>query len=285
MKTISTIKGFRKWRNEISGSIGFVPTMGAIHDGHLSLVKKSIEICQNTIVSIYLNPTQFSPAEDLDRYPKTVDADLKKLSNFKVDSVFLPNDSEMYQKGFSTQIQENILSCILEGKSRPDFFPGVITIVAKLFNIIEPTHAFFGEKDAQQLRIIKKLVTDLNYPIKIISSPIIREKNGLAMSSRNEYLSNGELIIAATIQHALQEGKNLITSGERNPKIIKDKITRIINSKKLLRIDYVSVADSKTLMEISDKIEKKILISIAVYLGEISLIDNISYSGSQKNNV
>ena len=278
LKTIPTIQEFRKWRKGITGSIGFIPTMGAIHDGHLSLVKKSIEICQTTIVSIYLNPTQFSPGEDLDKYPKTMEGDLKKLSHFQIDCVFLPNDSEIYPKGFSIQVQENILSRILEGESRPDFFTGVITVVAKLFNIIEPTHTFFGKKDAQQLRIIEKLITDLNYPIEIISSPIIREKNGLAMSSRNEYLNNAERKIAATIQEALQEGKKLIISGERNSRIIRDKIINTINTEKLLRIDYVSVADSKTLMEISDKIEKDVLISIAVYLGEIRLIDNFSYS-------
>ena len=282
MKTISTILEFRKWRKGITGSIGFVPTMGALHDGHLSLVKESIETCQNTIVSIYLNPTQFALGEDLDRYPKTVNSDLIKLSHFQVDCIFLPNDSEMYPKGFSIKIQENNLSRVLEGEKRPDFFTGVITVVAKLFNIIEPTHAFFGKKDAQQLRIVEKLITDLNYPIHIISCPIIREESGLAMSSRNEYLNNTECIIAATIHKALQEGKNLIISGERNSQIIRDKIihTITISSEKLLRIDYVSIADSKTLIEISDKIEKDVLVSVAVYLGKIRLIDNFSYSVS-----
>jgi len=282
LKTISTIKEFRKWRNGITGSIGFVPTMGALHNGHLNLIEESIKECKNTIVSIYLNPAQFSPGEDLDKYPKTVATDLKKISHFKVDCVFLPNDSEMYPKGFSTQIQENILSSVLEGNCRPNFFAGVLTIVAKLFNIIEPTHAFFGEKDAQQLRIIEKLITDLNYPIHIISCPIIREKNGIAMSSRNKYLNNAERVIAATIQQSLQEGKNLIISGERNSQIIRDKIIRTISSEKLLRIDYVSVADSKTLIEISDKIEGDVLISLAVYLNEIRLIDNFSYSVSSR---
>jgi len=282
LKTISTIQEFRKWRKGITGSIGFVPTMGALHAGHMSLVEKSIATCQNTIVSIYLNPAQFAPSEDLNRYPKTIDTDIKKLSYFQVDCVFLPNDSEMYPKEFSTQIQENILSRVLEGNSRPDFFTGVTTIVAKLFNIIEPTHVFFGEKDAQQLRIVEKIISDLNYPIEVISCSIIREKNGLAMSSRNEYLNNAERIIAAIIQQALQEGKNLIISGERNSKIIRDKIIHTISSEKLLRIDYVSVADSKTFIEISDKIEGDILISVAVYLGEIRLIDNFSYSVSSR---
>ncbi len=280
MKTISTIQEFRKWRKGITGSIGFVPTMGALHAGHLSLVEESIATCQNTIVSIYLNPAQFAPGEDLSRYPKTIDTDIKKLSYFQVDCVFLPNDSEMYPKEFSTQIQENILSRVLEGKSRPFFFTGVITIVAKLFNIIEPTHVFFGEKDAQQLRIVEKIISDLNYPIEVIACSIIREKNGLAMSSRNKYLNNAERIIAAIIQQALQEGKNLIMSGERNSKIIRDKIIHTISSEKLLRIDYVSVADSKTFIEIADKIDGDILISVAVYLGEIRLIDNFSYSVS-----
>ena len=280
MKTISTIQEFRKWRKGITGPLGFVPTMGALHSGHLSLVEESIATCQNTIVSIYLNPAQFSPGEDLDSYPKTIDTDLKKLSHLQINCVFLPNDSEMYPKGFSTQIQENILSCVLEGDSRPDFFTGVITVVAKLFNIIEPTHTFFGEKDAQQFRIVEKLITDLNFPIKIISSPIIREENGLAMSSRNEYLSNTEQEIASIIQQALQAGKNLIISGERNPQIIRNQIIDTISAEKLLRIDYVSVVNSKTLMEISSKIEGDVLISVAVYLGEIRLIDNFSYSVS-----
>ena len=282
MKTISTIQEFRKWRKGITGSIGFVPTMGALHAGHMSLVEESIATCQNTIVSIYLNPAQFAPGEDLNRYPKTIDKDIKKLSYFQVNCVFLPNDSEMYPKEFSTQIQENILSRVLEGNSRPFFFTGVTTIIAKLFNIIEPTHVFFGEKDAQQLRIIEKIISDLNYPIEVISCPIIREENGLAMSSRNEYLNNAERIIAAIIQQALQEGKNLIISGERNSKIIRDKIIHTISSEKLLRIDYVSVADSKTLIEISNKIEEDILVSVAVYLGEIRLIDNFSYSVSSR---
>ncbi len=282
MKTISTIQEFRKWRKGITGSIGFIPTMGALHAGHLSLVEESIATCQNTIVSIYLNPAQFASGEDLEKYPKTIDADLKKLSHFQINCVFLPNDSEMYPKGFSTQIQENMLSHFLEGNSRPGFFTGVNIVVIKLFNIIEPTHVFFGEKDAQQLRIIEKIISDLNYSIEVISCPIIREKNGLAMSSRNEYLNNAERIIAAIIQQALQEGKNLIMSGERNSKIIRDKIIHTISSEKLLRIDYVSVADSKTLIEISDKIEGDILVSVAVYLGEIRLIDNFSYSVSSR---
>ena len=278
MNIISTIQEFRKWRKNISGSIGFIPTMGALHEGHLVLVAESNKICKNTVVSIYLNPAQFANGEDLTTYPKTVDADLDKLANFQVESIFFPNDSEMYPEGLSTRIQENNLSRLLEGKRRPEFFSGVTTIVAKLFNIVEPTHAFFGEKDAQQLRIVQKLVKDLNYPIHIISCPIIREENGLARSSRNDYLTEAERKIASTINKALQNGKKLLISGEHNSQIIKDEITQIIGAEKLLRIDYISVADSHTLVEISGKIEQDILVSVAVYLKDTRLIDNFSYS-------
>ena len=278
MNIISTIQEFRKWRKDISGSIGFVPTMGALHGGHLALVAESNKTCKNTVVSIYLNPAQFAKGEDLTTYPKTIEADLEKLTNFRVDCIFLPNDSEMYPDGFSTRIRENNLSCLLEGKSRPEFFSGVTTIVAKLFNIAEPTHAFFGEKDAQQLRIVQKLVKDFNYPIHIISCPIIREENGLARSSRNDYLTEAERKIASTINKALRNGEKLLISGEHNSQIIKDEITQIIGAEKLLRIDYISVADSHTLIEISGKIEQDILVSVAVYLKDTRLIDNFSYS-------
>jgi len=280
LKIISTIQKFRKWRKDISGVIGFIPTMGALHDGHLSLVLASKKSCQITVVSIYLNPAQFAPHEDLDSYPKSVDTDLKKIEKLQVDCVFLPNDFEIYPNGFSTQVKENILSNVLEGKSRPRFFSGITTVIAKLFNIIQPTHAFFGEKDAQQLRVVKKMVKDLNYPIKIISGSIIREKNGVAMSSRNQYLSEKEKEIAAIIHQALQDGKNLIFSGERDANKIRDKITHKIKSEKLLRIDYISIVDNDTFIEISGEISRDILVSTAVFLGKTRLIDNFTYSDS-----
>ena len=280
MNIISTIQEFRKWRKDISGSIGFVPTMGALHEGHLALVAESNKTCKNTVVSIYLNPAQFAQGEDLTTYPKTIEADLEKLTNFRVDCIFLPNDSEMYPDGFSTRIQENNLSCLLEGKSRPEFFSGVTTIVAKFFNIVEPTHAFFGEKDAQQLLIVKKMVKDMAYPIDIISCPIIRHNNGLAMSSRNSYLSESEQEAASIIYRSLQDGKNLIISGERNAQTIRDNITQTIMQENLLRIDYVSVTDAETLVEISGNISNNILVSTALFLGKTRLIDNFSYSVS-----
>ena len=284
MKKISTIKEFRKWRKNISGSIGFVPTMGALHEGHLSLVSNSNNICENTIVSIYINPTQFAEGEDLDTYPKKVQADLEKLSNYKVDCVFLPGNSEMYPEGINTGNYENNLFGLLEGKSRPGFFKGVTTIVAILFDIVEPTHAFFGMKDFQQFCIIKKMVEELNYPIQVVPCPIIREENGLAMSSRNKYLTENEFSVAATILKALESGKKLLKDGEINVEKLKREITRIIKSEPQFKIDYVSVASGDTLEEFEGELSGNILVSVAVFLGKTRLIDNFTYSASDLYN-
>ena len=277
MNIINTIQKFRVWRQGISGSIGFVPTMGALHNGHLSLVEEANKMCLHTVVSIYLNPAQFAPEEDLETYPQNLKYDLEALSQFQIDTILLPMDLEIYPKGFSTYIQETKLSVLLEGKSRPSFFKGVTTVLAKLFNIVQPTHAFFGEKDAQQLLIVKKMVKDMAYPIEIIACPTIRQENGLAISSRNRYLSKSEQKTASIIFQALQNGKNLIISGERNAQIIRDEITKLIQNT-ILQIDYVSVADADTLIEISGNISNNILVSIAVFLGKIRLIDNFNYS-------
>jgi pantoate--beta-alanine ligase len=252
--------------------------MGALHAGHLSLVKKSGNICRNTIVSIYLNPAQFSPDEDLDSYPNKVKNDIEQLKHYQTDCVFLPRDSDMYPRGFSSSIQVADISKVLEGKSRSHFFQGVATVVSKLFNIVEPSHAFFGEKDAQQLRVIQKMVTDFNFPIEIISCPIIREKNGLAMSSRNQYLTNEEREQASAIFLGLESGRDLLIAGEKNAQTVRDKIVEKISFESSLIIDYVSVADIYTLEEITSEIEKDILVSVAVYLGKVRLIDNFSYS-------
>ncbi len=280
MKTINTIQNFRAWRKGISGSLGFVPTMGSLHEGHLSLVVEAKKICTHTVVSIYLNPAQFAPDEDLATYPEKLQHDLDVLSKLQIDAIFLPTDSEMYPRGYSTYMQETKLSTVLEGKSRPLFFQGVATVVAKFFNIVKPTHAFFGEKDAQQLLIVKKMVKDMAYPIDIISCPIIRHNNGLAMSSRNSYLSESDQKAASIIYQSLQDGKNLVISGERNAQTIRDKIIQTIMQENLLHIDYVSITDAETLVEISGNISNNILVSTAVFLGKTRLIDNFSYSVS-----
>ena len=252
--------------------------MGALHEGHLSLVSKSNNTCENTIVSIYINPAQFDKGEDLDTYPKMIKSDLDKLSNYKVDCIFLPCNTEMYPDGINMVNYSNNLFNLLEGKSRPRFFKGVTTIVVKLFNIVEPSHAFFGKKDFQQFCIIKKLVSDLKYPIQIVPCPTIREKNGLAMSSRNTYLTKQEFSIAATIFKALTSGKALLKSGELNCEKLKNKISKIINSESQFKLDYVSVANQNTLEEIEGKLGGEILVSVAAILGQTRLIDNFTYS-------
>ena len=284
MKKISTIKEFRKWRKNISGSIGFVPTMGALHEGHLSLVSNSNNICENTIVSIYINPTQFAEGEDLDTYPKKVQADLEKLSNYKVDCVFLPGNSEMYPEGINVGNYDNNLFGLLEGKSRPGFFKGVTTVVAKLFDIVEPTHAFFGKKDFQQFCIIKNMVEELNYPIQVVPCPIIREENGLAMSSRNKYLTENEFSVADIIFKALESGKKLLKDGELNGDKLKREIYQIIKSEPAFTIDYVSVASGDTLEEFEGELSGDILVSVALFLSKTRLIDNFTYSLSDLHN-
>ena len=278
MRTISSISEFKEFRNTLSGTIGFVPTMGALHNGHLSLINKSNQTCDYTIVSIFVNPAQFSKNEDLSTYPKPLDKDLVLLNKFKIDAILLPSNDVMYPKGFSTFVNENIVSMGLEGKSRPSFFKGVTTIVAKLFNIVNPTHTFFGEKDAQQLRIIQKMVKDLNFSIQIIPCQIIREENGLAMSSRNEYLSTKSRQSASIIYDSLKYGLSLLENGERNPNIIREEISKIIQIEPNAKVDYISVSDNLSLEEINGEITGEVLVSTAVYFDDIRLIDNITYS-------
>ena len=278
MRTISSLSEFKNFRNNLSGTIGFIPTMGALHNGHLSLINKSNQTCDHTIVSIFINPAQFSQREDFSTYPKTLDKDLELLKNFHVDAVFLPTNDIMYPNGYSAFVNENIISRGLEGESRPTFFRGVATIVVKLFNIVNPTHSFFGEKDAQQLRVIKKVVTDLNFPIEIVPCSIVREKNGLAMSSRNKYLSVESRKSAAIIYSALTHGISLLNGGELNSDIIRQEITKKIQSEPSAKIDYISISNNTSLEEVKGEINCSVLISTAVDFDGVRLIDNISYS-------
>lgn len=277
MTTITSLTEFNTFRENLTGSIGLVPTMGALHDGHLSLVKKSNQVCDNTIVSIFINPTQFSPNEDLDTYPKTIKGDIELLKTLNVGAIFLPTNEDIYPNGYSTFINEESLSRELEGKSRPSFFKGVTTILVKLFNIVNPTHSFFGQKDAQQLRVVKKIVSDLNFNIKIISCPTIREKNGLAMSSRNKNLSNCDRQKAAIIYKSLCHSISLLNNGERDANNIKKEISKILLTEQSISIDYISVANEHSLKEIDNAITTNILISIAICIKNIRLIDNISF--------
>jgi len=277
MRLIEKIDELRDWRNTVSGTVGFVPKMGALHDGHLSLVKASAHTCDHTIISIYVNPAQFAPGEDLSAYPRDLHGDIKRLETCSEKTVFCPDDLLMYPTGYSTSVSESRLSAMLEGKSRPTHFAGVTTIVAKLFNLINPTHAFFGKKDAQQLRIIQKMVTDLNYPVTIVPVDIVREPHGLALSSRNNYLSPGDRRKAGIIHQTLQAANDLMRQGERSAGTITHFIHEGISAEPLARIDYVAVSDHRTLEDITGIIDRDVLISVAVFFAHVRLIDNFEF--------
>jgi len=278
LKICKTISEFKGWRNSNKNQeIGFVPTMGAIHKGHLSLVTSSKQRCDKTVVSIFVNELQFAPNEDFEKYPRTLEQDLNKLEKLGVDIVFVPSTREIYKSGFSILINELDISQKLEGASRPGFFSGVTTVVSKLFNIIEPSYAFFGKKDIQQLIIIKKLVLDLNFNIKIIGCETIREASGLAMSSRNQYLSAQDKKEASILYKTLQLGKNLLNKNETVGET-KLQITSKLQNNKKIEIDYVSIANSISLEELNDNVtleNEQVIISAAICFNTVRLIDNI----------
>lgn len=254
--------------------IGFVPTMGALHEGHLSLVRQSKRDNDITVVSIFVNPTQFGPNEDYSRYPRRFDKDKELLEREGVDYIFYPNVSDMYPEGYETYVILEKLPNHLCGLSRPGHFKGVATVVTKLFNIVQPDVAYFGQKDYQQAQIIKKMVSDLNFPIEIVVMPIVREEDGLAMSSRNVYLSPDERKNAIVIYRSLQKAKELILSGEKNIEKVKDEMKKVIESVPS-RIDYIEIVDPLTL-ESLDKIPDKgeVVVAVAVFIGNARLIDN-----------
>lgn len=278
MQICRSIESIKSLRENLDGTIGFIPTMGALHDGHLSLVTASKKSCGYTIVSIFVNPMQFNSRNDLISYPRLQEKDMEMLKKLAVDSVFIPSHKHIYPEGFSTEVDEKSLSGGLEGRSRPGHFTGVATVLAKFFNIIQPTHAFFGEKDAQQLRVVKQMVHDLNFNLDIISCPTVREKSGLALSSRNENLSTASREKAAVIYNGLKLGENALENGERYPKKIKEIIYLNIIKEPLAEIIYISVADSESLEEVEGRIEKDILVSLAVNFDGARLIDNFTYS-------
>lgn len=254
--------------------IGFVPTMGALHFGHLSLVRRANQISHTTIVSIFVNPMQFGPDEDYDRYPRDLAKDADTLKELNVEYIFAPDVSNIYAEGFSTEISNSKLGNILCGKSRPGHFKGVLTVVAKLFNIVQPDFAIFGQKDYQQLILIKRMVQDLNFPIEIISCPIVRESDGLAMSSRNSYLSPDERKAATILYKSLQFAEDKVENGEDNLESIKKEIKKMISKESLASIDYVETVHPFTL-EPLEKLKDEAVLLLAVYIGKTRLIDNI----------
>ena len=255
-------------------TIGFVPTMGALHEGHLELVRQAKSRCDKVVVSIFINPAQFGPNEDFKKYPRTFKKDAALLKREGTDFIFFPSKADMYPDGHATFVEVGELGKIMCGISRPDHFKGVATIVAKFFNIVKPDMVFFGAKDFQQQAIIGKMVLDLNMGIKLITVPTVREKDGLAMSTRNTYLSANERKAAPVLYRSLRIAKKLVKNGKTDPRVIASKIKTIIIKEKLFKIDYIEVRDPETLEKVL-KIKGKTLIALAAYIGKTRLIDNI----------
>lgn len=279
MELFNTINELRNqikdWRSK-NLSVALVPTMGYLHEGHMSLIKKAASENDKVVVSVFVNPIQFGPNEDYNSYPRDLDKDIETCKNAGAACVFAPTAEEMYPNGINTFVKVEKLTEGLCGAKRPGHFRGVCTVVSKLFNIVTPDRAYFGEKDAQQLAVIKKMVADLNFNIKIVGCPIIREKDGLAKSSRNTYLSPAERKAALVLSRSLKKAKAVLSSGETDTKKIKDIIAIEIKNEPLAKADYIEVVDSLTL-EPCDKISSEVLVAIAVYIGKTRLIDNFTF--------
>jgi pantoate--beta-alanine ligase len=265
----------RKVRRQQDRTIGLVPTMGALHDGHLSLVREARRMCDVVVVSVFVNPTQFAPGEDFDRYPRDLTHDAALLTDYNVDYIFAPAPEEIYPKNFSTYVTVEGLSDQLEGASRPGHFRGVATVVTVLFNIVRPDFAFFGQKDAQQTMIVRRLVRDLAFDTEIVVLPTVREESGLALSSRNAYLNDEERFAAPALYRALQRAKVLYKDGERNAARIAGVVRATIESEPRARIDYISITDADTFEKLDKLDDRTVLIAVAAHFGKTRLIDNI----------
>jgi pantoate--beta-alanine ligase len=274
MQVIKSIPEIRALRQKLSGTVGFVPTMGYLHQGHLALVKGAKIENSAVIVSIYVNPTQFGPSEDFSAYPRDLGRDLELLRKEGTDIVFVPSDDEMYPRESSSWVDVEKISERLEGASRPGHFRGVATIVVKLFNIVQPTRAYFGQKDVQQVLVIKKMVADLNMNLEVVVMPTIRESDGLAISSRNTYLNSKERQAATILFKALTVAQRLWLSGEKDAEKIRRQMVALIEKEPLARIDYVSIADTGTLEELN-LLDRPAVASLALRIGKTRLIDNM----------
>ena len=274
MQVAKTIAETRSSRQKLVGTVGFVPTMGFLHEGHLALVRKAKAENSAVVVSIYVNPAQFGPREDFSAYPRDLDRDLELLQKEGTDIVFVPSDDEMYPPGFSRWVGLENVTERLEEASRPGHFRGVATVVAKLFNIVQPSSAYFGQKDAQQVMVIKRMVADLNMPIEIVVVPTMRESDGLAMSSRNIYLNPEERRAATILFKALTLAQQQIRDRQRDAGEIRQQMTAFIRGEPLAQIDYVSIADAETLEEL-DLLDRPAVASLAVRVGKTRLIDNM----------
>lgn len=282
MQVLNTIEEFRQAKSALKGTWGLMPTMGYLHAGHLSLVKRAKAENDRVAVSIFVNPTQFGPNEDLAAYPRDLDRDLRLLESLDVDLVFNPTPDVMYPSNFQTYVTVEEVTQHLEGAARPDHFRGVATVVAKLFNIVDAERAYFGQKDAQQVIVIKRMVKDLDLPIQIVVCPTMRERDGLAMSSRNTYLDDEQRQAAPVLYRALCAAKDAFDQGERDGYTLRAIMHRIIEAEPQAKLDYVSAADATTLQETSTIDESRgLLLSMAVRVGKPRLIDNFLYDNGE----
>ncbi len=277
MEACKSIPEMDVYSSEARGSgltLGLVPTMGALHEGHLALVRASVEEMDRTVVSIFVNPTQFAPGEDLNKYPRDIEGDIRKLRDAGVDCVFLPTTEIMYPPHYATYVVQEKLTGILEGASRPIHFRGVLTIVLKLFNIVRPDKAYFGQKDYQQSVVVRRMVEDLNAPVEIAILPVVREDDGLAMSSRNRYLSSSERKDAVCLYRALLKGKEMIESGEKSSGAVAATMRNIVEDVSSARVDYLSVVNPDSLDDVKE-IRRDVVLAGAIYIGPTRLIDNV----------
>lgn len=273
MEIVRTLEELRSAKGKMKGTVGLVPTMGFLHAGHISLVKRARKECDHVVVSIFVNPTQFAPNEDFASYPRDLERDAALVKEAGAELVFAPLDDVMYPEGFQTYVTVEEVTKVLEGAMRPTHFRGVTTVVAKLFNAVQPDKAYFGQKDAQQVAVLSRMVKDLNYNLEMVICPIVREKDGLALSSRNTYLDESQRKAALVLSRALRHARSIFASGERSTKAIREAMDGVFAAEPAAKVQYISIADTVTLQEI-DRIESKALVSMAVYMGKTRLIDN-----------
>ena len=273
MKTVISLADLRTARLSLAGTVALVPTMGYLHEGHLSLIRRAKVECEHVSVSIFVNPTQFGANEDLSKYPRDLEHDLSLIEPLGVELVWTPTPEIMYPTGYQTWVEVDAITRPLEGSMRPTHFKGVTTVVAKLFNAVQPHKAYFGQKDAQQAAVIRQMTRDLNFPVDVIVCPTVREADGLAMSSRNKYLEGADRKAAAVLFRALSAAKDAYEGGERNAEILRGKMKEVLESEPRATVQYVSCADYDTLEEL-DVVKGKALLSMAVMLGKTRLIDN-----------
>jgi len=274
MDVVVTLDELRQSRSKLKEPVGLVPTMGYLHEGHLSLVRQAHQECASVVVSIFVNPTQFGPREDLSKYPRDLHRDLDLLKPAGADLVWIPTNEVMYPKGYQTWVIVDDVTKPLEGTMRPGHFRGVTTVVAKLFNAVLPQRAYFGQKDAQQAVVIRRMSQDMNFPIEIVVCPTVREPDGLAMSSRNVYLSPDERRAAVILSHSLFCARDAYKNGEREANVLRNVVLDTLASEPMVKVEYVSCTHPDTLQELDGKVER-VLISLAVLIGKTRLIDNV----------